>query len=159
MCEKRRRAYPEDNPASSIKWNALRWNEVNPRFSAWNTKLFYVYAFVFEDLGFKSAEILLCDRNLWMQHSAWCNYWNTLKQHDARQSQQRCWHISARQAGPAGVGEKARHRTQGGGGGSAAALGALIWKDLWSVSSLNVSQEETTKSGGKSKRPKNKRSK
>lgn len=46
-----------------------------------------------------------------MQRSAWCNYQNTLKQHGARQSQQRCWHISARQAGPAGVRGKACHQT------------------------------------------------
>lgn len=46
-----------------------------------------------------------------MQRSAWCNYQNTLKQHGARQSQRRCWHISARQAGPAGVRGKACHQT------------------------------------------------
>lgn len=46
-----------------------------------------------------------------MQRCAWCNYQNTLKQHGARQSQQRCWHISARQAGPAGVPGKACHQT------------------------------------------------
>lgn len=33
---------------------------LNPCCSAWNTKVFY--AFVFEDLGFKLAEVLLCDR-------------------------------------------------------------------------------------------------
>lgn len=152
------------------------WDEMNlnPRYSAWITKGFY--AFVFEDLGFRGFALR---RDTWgcSARSAWCNYRNTLKQHGARQSRRRCWHISAKQAEPAGVRENARHQTtvkywtRGGkkneikkiknssAAAAAATRGVRIWEDLCSVPSLNVSQEETAKLGGKSKRPKNKRSK
>lgn len=86
-----------------------------------------------------------------MQHSARCNYRNTLKQRDARQSQQR---LLAHRGKAGRVGRSAGEST---GGSSAAARGVLTWECLWSAPSLIISQEENTKL--KSKRPKNKKSK
>lgn len=98
-----------------------------------------------------------------VRRSDWCHYRNTLKQQGTRQSQQRCWHISAMQPEPAGVREKARHQTtlkyltRGGKKKLSSSNRGSANMRRFMVCSLNVSQEEAAKL--KSKRPKNKRSK